>query len=209
MEGRTVACLLLGMQLQMSPPAATFWCLSMGRGQMHVCHLARNCKCRPECNCMSSTRMQLCDIFVLERAIACLLLGMQLQMSPSTATLWCLSMGREHLHVCHLARNCKSRPRVQLHVFNATATLWCFVGERTIACLLLGMQQLISLPAATFWCLLIWGWQLHACHLAHNYEQCRPRVQLHVFYETTTLWCFVGQQIVACSLLCIQLEMSP
>ena len=74
MEGRTVACLLLGMQLQMSPPAATFWCLSMGRGQMHVCHLARNCKCRPECNCMSSTRMQLCDIFVLERAIACLLL---------------------------------------------------------------------------------------------------------------------------------------
>ena len=91
---------------------------------------------RPECNCMSSTRMQLCDIFVGERAVACLLLGMQLQMSPSTATLWCLSMGREQLHVCHLARNCKSRPRVQLHVFNATATLWCFVGERTIACLL-------------------------------------------------------------------------
>lgn len=60
------------------------------------------------------------------------------------ATLWCLSVGRGQLHVCHLVSNYMCCPRVQVCVFNETATIWCFLEERIVASLLLGTQLQMS-----------------------------------------------------------------
>ena len=148
-ERGAIACLTLGMQLQVSPSTATDPCFAEGR-QERVCGRSEVVACQtlgmqlqvlPQ-NATACLPKELpLTFFVGARqgggVVACLIVGMQLQISPST--LWCLSVGGA---IACLPLD----TQLQVSPPSANARLQCncnfmvFCRGGAIACLSLGMQ---------------------------------------------------------------------